>query len=919
MGTIDISTLFTEAQNSLAVALNRLGECAPANSTSIPAYLDLVHKISTRDSDFLLYLGSGVTKSADLRIGTAGASCFNPPDWHGLLDGLFNSWAQGHTNGANKLTEWATRAGLKDKVVCATDLLKVFDKLDLAKRISDLFPSKNIRNNRIRELVQPDDDLTIHSLLLNEIIRLPSTVIVTTNYDDVIEKALIERGRAIQAATRTATGDFVSESPTHDENFLHPSLSQVHAIFDDGSLTSAYGKPGVRLFYLHGSVVHQTNNRYNIVFDRYEYAALSQRGSRIFDHVRHKIETMPAIYIGFGLDDPSFNLIEDSRAQLNDQSPHSYAFVSAATSDEQRAWQSRNLHLIQYGWDHKQLIPLIKTLAEVRKFLCWADPDRTPEIPQNGDRTVGYLSAALKQYDREDFEGAVKNARAALASTFFWNEAHAKEALLRLVDVRVRLGLSHYKQRDFDSFPEALKRATINAYAAESTLQNIGSPESDNSVQRCSLENLLARLDYTAGKFESALSRYNKVISIAEEKASKVLDCELEKLTYDQLNYVQCYVYAFCQSCRIEYQWKPKSIDRVDGANKLQRLGDKLSNLTRKRWRFEDLTFDIGIEPYFRNSLATLSLIATWFSGRHLIGGFADLIPTVDERRTPDSLDRVTRSLLLLEKSDCGNVEHNVEHNGANVSGRWQALRYRYLARAYALRWFLTVGSKSKQQSGLEHGHDESNDLVKAFEAASKALEIVGSSNLQRDRIVTHQEIARIAIIAAYASIIPSKADGASHFALYTAIHHLDSSQDIINNCYSKECEVKEFDIKGGVPSIKVELQFLSALTIRMQGYVRLIGSATKVPPYSIKRNRLAPIMDASEDLSIANKMHLTDAEVQLLERYELFDAVRLYYEIDAEKFQRRVRSLADVFTALEAELSQVPLKQVTGGPVNLS
>ena len=906
----DLGILYQAARDQLDDATEILKRADSSSQESITDYLDLVHKISTLDADYLLYLGSGVTKSAVADTVPGGLE-FSPPTWIELLNRLLDSWASTPAEKKQKLREWAARGHTsKEEITEAQHLLEGFDKLDLAKRIGDLFPTKDVRNDHIRELVQPAPSLTVRSPLLEQIIRLPSSAVVTTNYDDIIERFIRRRiGPSRNRERERAAPHSVSEGPSDDEDYLQRRLFlEVHAIYNDDSLTYAYGRPGVRLFYLHGSLVHKVaGNRYNIVFDRYEYAALSQRGSRIFDHVRHLMESMPAIYIGFGLDDPSFNLIEDSRARLDHNSPHSYAFVPSATDDERASWEQRNLHLIPYGRDHADLVTLIKAIADIRKFLCWAEPDRSSDGTRNADRTAGYLVRSLCGYADEDFEGAVKDGRAALATTLFWpqlKENPNKASLLRQVDIRARLGLSHYKQRYLVGFPQALHRADINAEAATKILDAIGSPESVDSAQACSLKILKARLEYANGKFKKAQTLYQDVISITKSVAEKILDALPCALTYDNVIYVQCYAYAVCQFHRIEYQHKPRDPRSVAAA--LEKLGNDLDKLANGNWKLAGKASNDALEEYFKSSLTTIRLMALWFSGRQLVGSFGDLIPTLEERRAPNSMIVVGKAIELLMQSP---QPRDGRDEPDKISRRWEALRYRYLARAQALHWFLKNFASHSDKTLAES--EEPRDFANALGAASKALDIVSEPNLLRERIVTHQEIARIAIIFSYGSRIRTRGRAAPMYSLYTAINHLAESSTLIKLLHERDVNDRPRAMARGErrpPSsgrndLREELVFLKALTVRMQGYIRLLCRGRE----RALSGMLPPVgRQQGERERIAEKSGVRKKDVHRIARYGLLEAVELLTKVDAESFQRRVEKLVTTFTELESELDDL-------------
>lgn len=833
--------LYDEARRGLIVACKHL-DSADSTGQSVEAFLSLLSHISRQNADYILFAGAGTTLSVDKKAPLSPHSRYDPKDWLELIEGLFESFFSNRNPKRRQKTlkEWILRADIDHKPTRETKIRVLFERMDrlhVAWLVGQLYvDAGRKRNLAIEALVQPKEQAG--SKLLKQLVRMPASVVVTTNYDSVLEKEFV--AREIQDPWEFAEDPQEKYKP-RVADYLKPHLKNVHQVYNMETLYSSLSTPGLKFIYLHGSVSDKDSK---LVFDRFDYAELLAEKDGLLDYVTHLMTGYPAIYVGFGLDDPSFNLIQERIFSTSGQlQPVSYAFVSQALEVERRWWSSTyNLKIIQYGCDHAVLSTLLQTLADVRQFLCWAEPNRPVGVISAEDRTEGYFNSALEAYIAQDFGRAIKEARAALASTLLWPPLHPRsksppfegeKRILRVADIRIRLGLSHYKERYLDSTGQALQRMKINIDAAKKLIdykpKKKGFRIFGNSV------NILdARQEYSRGNYRRAQVKYEDIESNLQRIAKRAFKAaKWSDLSRIDLEALVVYSYAFVQARRLKYQLvdeKPSPDRRATHAADLLKFGESL-------WRIFEISREANseadvpdenseanaLEPYYRESFATLASVAFWFSARHQLGGFTDVIPLSNERQNCRYYERINSAIADLKLGDLDSDNHvssvardeAAEATQSKVSHRWLALRYRYLARAYCLKWFFHQLSDCGESKA---GHP--SDLNRALDALGEAMEHATYPGLKREKIVTHIEAARIAILTVYAAVLLKKQSPeqlAFSLALTSAEHHLKIAGELID---SEDIPAAR---SAGAVERSIDIDFLAGLKLRLEAYFVLV------------------------------------------------------------------------------------------------
>ena len=747
------------------------------------AVVELIGLLLHQRRRVVLYLGAGCSRSVRWQVGRA---IVTGVGWKELLTRLFDRISAPKKK---KLLREMQHLGSGGKVGF-DDLWRSFDKLQLARHISSQFSPKE-RDEAIKSIVEPPGWSNRESDLLPVLLDLPYRDIITTNYDTNLEYFL-EKSRT--GGRRLVPGE------------------DIHLITDANSIRASYGKSGKpRLVYLHGRIQNHFNpSERSLILDRFDYARLLNGWRGLLGFVTGILRESHVLYVGFDLDDPSFNLIE---AQLytedGDYRPAAYAFVEHATTVERTEWERRNLKLIEIG-DLDTNLPIV--VDSIRTILEYFHRAQTG-LPRTDEAGFDdHFQEAIEAYLTGDFEASWKRCRAALASTIFWGRSGqdlTEEQAKKICDVRLRLALVHYKLHSsvehtfLDHWnPEQVHDALMR-HSMDEARKLITTWSKDNEASwvpyQSSLDNIEARLHYHSGDYDEAEKVYNKIVDASEEAMPGDRERDFE-LVVARFRLLEASYYAQCQLSRIEYQLLKPS----EGAQHEERPPDhreqqfrKMSELAdcvqqsvaeieellqngRKIWPFWDSDHTMNYRlDYLRRSLGSIRHIARWTAGRHSLGCFAEVFPLEHERKRPEYRERLHRGIILLEfepdepkhgfeADESTEDEKQRKPRDGTPSPRWQALRLRYLARGLALRWVI---------SRIEDKAD-ADDLLLAYRRLHQAFEVASQPGLARQQTVNYQEGARLNLLVLFAERIGGKCSGENVSALTrnAMMYYLDQS-----------------------------------------------------------------------------------------------------------------------------------------------
>lgn len=805
-------------------AQNELDELLREYPAARTAVSQLTRILLGSDRRVVLYLGAGCSRQVNVQVPRAYPE-FRGRGWVELLDELIRRMDKADRK--EFLSELGIRSGQSRPPRRVGRLLEEgFDKQQIAWFISCRLGVE--RDALIDQIVEPPVGSTRESPLHEQLLDLAFSDIVTTNYDTNIEYFNGNRERQLPLQKIVDAAD-IARRPDHASER--------------------------RVFYLHGRV---GETRRRLVFDRFDYAELLAQHDGLLAYVTHLLRDSHVIYVGFGLDDSSFNLMETRLYSMHGTDrPESFAFMSKVTEAERRAWRSRNLHIVDY-LDDKQLPGILSCINTICAFVRWAEPTRPKGVSPADDRTRQYFKDALDAYVRGDFETSLVEARAALASTLFWerNEISGDRPTLpfresvRVCEIRIRMALNHYKLKSvaWSGNPVMAtptmthpQRMITNMKAAERRIEDERKKQEARSGLSWSKEAILAlenslsilkaRIKYHQPGFDEARLRYEKVTNEETAKLMKPTRGRFVPQTEIwRLKLAEGFFYARCQLSRIRYQFLDGGGDqRHDAALRSRRREvEELTNIFTSAETTLDYIneHNFGAEyahdrRYYEQSLRTICSIARWTAGRHAIGIFRDVLPTIDERT--DKADVALTKGIKLLKYDYGAFSEGVRllqkvvrrrnlpsslivadicdvidslqstanqedaqlarrvandgierlrqivseagltveetpsplHRGIDLlqeavdrgariwkpSPRWQALRFRYLSRGYALRWLLRQCTNPADQC-------PDGDLVEAYTAIQTAIACAAGPGLERQQIVNSLEAARLNLFA---------------------------------------------------------------------------------------------------------------------------------------------------------------------------
>jgi hypothetical protein len=276
-------------------AIDRINLLLKDRPAARNALLRMLELLLDRNRRFTLYMGAGCSKQVSA-IAPLGEPQYVGRDWDELLQALLEQLPGSEQRDFfNSLSQ---RTGASPSYHKISDLFTHFDKLNIAWYLGSRFTNRAERDKKIKEIVEPSARAERFSPLLDQLRRLFFRDIVTTNYDSNIQY------------------------------FFDPNRNTLAEITSTKDLFHALdGKEQPGLFYLHGKAGHS-----DLVLDRFDYAQLLAEPDGILNYVTVLLRNSHVIYIGFGLDDPTFNLIETRRNSCPDarERPESFALLQNA-------------------------------------------------------------------------------------------------------------------------------------------------------------------------------------------------------------------------------------------------------------------------------------------------------------------------------------------------------------------------------------------------------------------------------------------------------------------------------------------------------------------------------------------------------------------------------------------------------------
>ena len=230
-----------------------------------------------------IFVGAGVSLSAGL------------PGWAKLLRHLHR---QIEKKSQAKVPSWEELHSL-DPLLCAELLQSLWPVADPADRCQAM-------SLAIQELVRAPRYGLLHALIAG----LPVQDYVTTNYDDLLEKAILDAGRSVQVIPSTSTSPRPGPRPCR--------LLKVHgSVAEDGAQAEPTG----------------------IVLTLRDYQRFQKGASALGGAVQGLMLSHHLLFVGYGMVDPNFIWLHESVARLLPTEQATQNSVGTALMVERENWK----------------------------------------------------------------------------------------------------------------------------------------------------------------------------------------------------------------------------------------------------------------------------------------------------------------------------------------------------------------------------------------------------------------------------------------------------------------------------------------------------------------------------------------------------------------------------------------------------
>jgi hypothetical protein len=152
----------------------------------------------------------------------------------------------------------------------------------------------------------------------HELVRLPLTLIFTTNLDELIEMA-----------------------------FRHAGLDLRVSVTQPEFMTHRQHRPERHLVKLHGSI----DQPETIVLTRDDYARSRRDRAEVFRYLGHELRYTKFLFVGFSLSDPNFGLLYDDACLAFDGAlPSSYVVQGSPNPVKDAYLRSLGINTISLDW-----------------------------------------------------------------------------------------------------------------------------------------------------------------------------------------------------------------------------------------------------------------------------------------------------------------------------------------------------------------------------------------------------------------------------------------------------------------------------------------------------------------------------------------------------------------------------------------
>lgn len=303
-------------------------------------------------SDTVVFVGSGVSLWSGL------------PSWGGLIDDLVN---------------YLKQLG-RDHVAVERELANGDLLLAASLAMHQLTTNERAEFLRGRFLARDREPSELH----RRVAAVGPTCFITTNYDQLLERALAD----------------LLEGPKFE-------VVTPNDIVETATIIRAHARDFV--FKPHGDI----GSVDTIILTREDYRQFQGRLRRIAGAMRTLLLSRPVVFIGFGLRDPDFLLLKDTLSETYDGAAQDhYAIVPDVTATEVTYWRdSYGLHLVPYETDndaekaddrHRALLALLDRVTPSSRRTSRAKAPQIPSIEPMAMLRHARLTRAIGAGDPEE-------------------------------------------------------------------------------------------------------------------------------------------------------------------------------------------------------------------------------------------------------------------------------------------------------------------------------------------------------------------------------------------------------------------------------------------------------------------------------------------------------------------------------------
>jgi hypothetical protein len=206
----------------------------------------------------------------------------------------------------------------------------------------------------------------VPAILRQRDLSVPNQLIVTTNYDDALERAFAEAGQPFDLVKYIARGRnrglFQHIDPDGRSTVITVPNEYFELALDE--------RPAI--LKVHGAVDRQApaGDSYVVTEDQYiEYVARTEISNLIPIQLRERLSFTGILFLGYSLQDWNLRVILHKiwEEQDEDLSYHSWSIQLHAHPFDEKLWSSRNVEL--------QIVPLETYITELERWLVTGVPD----------------------------------------------------------------------------------------------------------------------------------------------------------------------------------------------------------------------------------------------------------------------------------------------------------------------------------------------------------------------------------------------------------------------------------------------------------------------------------------------------------------------------------------------------------------